>query len=300
MLINKHPFEIWKSKKVLNLLLATWWANFKKTNIDYKVPLKFIQKVRDSKNIEDEEELILEGEGMFKNIKLNLKFASTEINELDLLDFSNIKSFLDIWANKLSTINYFAQKYENIEKFIWVDVIPQNKNFVDKDRSNYYQIDPMKWSTPIEDWTLDCINIQYVFHHAANIDEIKMILSISKKLLKKWWKLILREESFPVEDPDIDLLTKENNSFWIQTNAEYTEKFYNLSTIERREYIIVNDWLINVENRHMQWTGQYRSWKERKKLLSKHWFQLEKERNLWVRVNGHIKWWIHCIGQFIS
>ena len=63
---------------------------------------------------------------------------------------------------------------------------------------------------------------------------------------------------------------------------------------------MVNDWLINVSNPHMPWTGQYRTWPQWCELLPEFGFKLKREVNLALRrVNGKIKQGVHMMGEFV-
>jgi len=123
------------------------------------------------------------------------------------------------------------------------------------------------------------------------------MLSNCKQLLKRGDKLILWEETF-VREIDYKTLLEKNSNINILTNLELTKSLYNLSVEQRWEFIIINDWLINVKNSHMPWTGEYRSWDIWVELLNKYGFNIDYEYNCGLRINGKLKQGVYMMGQF--
>ncbi|MEP7103868.1 MAG: class I SAM-dependent methyltransferase [Candidatus Dojkabacteria bacterium] len=294
------PLKIWHTQQVKNLLTDFFKANFAQSGIDESIGQGIVDmswEARDRKGSLDEKRQVIDQK--FQNAKQLVTNKITEANSIDLFDYSNVKTYLDVGANKLDTINYLSTKYSNIEKFIGIDIIPQKGVFLKPDKCVYYQTDPDASEFPIESNSVDLINIQFVFHHFENLDAIKRMLQNCKQALNKGGRLILWEETF-VDQVDIDSLCSGNQKINIQTDKEFTKRFYDLTTEQRWEFIIANDWIINVKNPHMPWTGQYYKWSEWKELLSQYSLELNKELNLGLRINGRLKQGVHILGEFIS
>ncbi|MBL7058032.1 class I SAM-dependent methyltransferase [Patescibacteria group bacterium] len=293
---SKHPLELWKSQEVTNLLIEFYELNFQKAGLPKHLASEFILTVWDNRNTDKINSLRRKCDGILLVMKRGIINRSTEPNPMDFFDLSKINSFLDIGANKLTTINYYAKKHANIKKFIGVDITPQKKPFFDSSRSIYYTINPDNIILPIKPQSIDFINIKFVFHHFKDLESITNTLNICSNLIKPGGALLLWEESFKKNFNDETYKT--NNALGIQTNKNLTTKLHTLSTAKRWEFIIVNDWLINISNNHMPWTRQYYTWEEWVKLLHSYNFSLQKEYNFGLRVNALIKQGVHMIGLF--
>jgi ubiquinone/menaquinone biosynthesis C-methylase UbiE len=293
----KHPFEIWKSEKVTEILVDFYEANFLKAGLEKGRGEEFVIKAWESKDNTDPEVLRKECDQILLRAKAETKNLPTEREPLDIISLDKIDKFLDIGANKLATINYYAQKYPSVEEFIGIDVIPQRNEFVFPKKCHYFQVDPEANLYPVEHQSIDLINIQFVFHHLPDLMSIKKNLEICQRIIRPRGKLVLWEESFP-EKFDFGEMKNNVENLGIETDRELTERFYALSETERWEFIIANDWLINVNNPHMPWTGQYYSWPEWISLLKEFGFVLEKQYNLGLRINGRLKQGVHMVGIF--
>lgn len=292
----RHPFDIWKSEEVTELLVDFYDANFVKAGLPKDFGKEYVLKVWNNRNTPDREKLRKECDAIMTDAKNKIKNAPDEAEPLDLFDLSGTDTFLDIGANKLSTINYYSKKYDSIKKFIGIDIIPQRNPFDDPSRGIYCEIDSDAKSFPVKNQSADFINIQFALHHFPNLDSIQRILANCQKSIKPDGRLLLWEESF-TDTYDTKLVRKNNHS-GIQTDLGLTQRFYDLNEQQRYEFIIANDWLINVNNPHMPWTGQYYDWDEWQTLLSKYGFVMEKQYNLGLRINGRIKQGVHMIGIF--
>lgn len=253
-------------------------------------------KVWKEKDSQDREILRQECDDIFEKVKNNVKNPPDEIEPIDIFDLNGVATFLDIGADKLSTINYLAERNQKIKKFIAVDIIPQRKEFVDPKRGEYIQITSDTESLPIEDESVDWVNIQFVFHHFRDKEAIERMIVNCRNVLKPGGKLLLWEESFSEKFKLADYIG--NYELGIKTDKWLTEKFFSLDQEKRWELIIANDWLINVNNPQMLWTGQYYKWNEWIETFRKANFQLEKEYNLGLRINGRIKQGVYTLGLF--
>lgn len=295
--LAKNPLEIWQSKEVTELLLDFFTANFEKAGLQKELAKEFVLRAWDNKDSMDFESLRNECNSILMQAMEKVEREPDENEPLDMVSMENVDTFLDIGANKLTTINYYAKKHPNIKKFIGVDIIPQRKPFIDEARSSYFQVDPEANSFPVNDQSIDLVNIQFVLHHFPDLDSIKRSLSICKNIIKEKGRLVLWEETF-TKDFDDSIASENIRNLGIKTDLELTKKFYNLDEHKRWEFIMANDWLINVNNPHMPWTGQHYTWDEWNSLLTEYDFSLKEEHNLGLRTNGRIKQGAHMMGIF--
>jgi 8-oxo-dGTP pyrophosphatase MutT (NUDIX family)/ubiquinone/menaquinone biosynthesis C-methylase UbiE len=294
--LKNHPLEIWKSRDVAEILADFFAANFKKAGLPEKMGRDYVWYAYKNRKNKDREKLREACEKIMLEAKDRAKNSPDEIDPIDLFDFTEVETFLDIGANKLATINYLSKKHKNIKKFIGVDTISQRGKFHDPKRSRYIQIKKRAKSLPIKCESVDFINIQFVFHHFPDARSIKRMLSICRKILKPGGTLLLWEESFAKKfDPSS---IKINRALEIKTDKLFIKRFFSMSERKRREFVIANDWLINVGNPHMPWTGQYRTWPEWEKLMFEAGFYFKKSYDLGLRVNGRLKQGVHMIGVF--
>lgn len=295
--LAQHPLKIWKSEVVTKLLTDFLSANFTKAGIDKNLAEKFITTTWKGKNSIDFEILRKEGDALMMQAKGVVVNQPDESDPLDIINLDGVDSFLDIGANKLATINYYAQRYKQIRQFIGVDVIPQRGVFIEPGKSVYHRVDPEAKSFPVKNESIDVVNVQFVFHHFPDLASIKRSLGICRSIIKPDGRLILWEEAFS-KSFDPSLSETNINEIGIKTDRELSRRFYNLDEGKRWEFIVANDWLINVNNPHMPWTGQYYNWREWTELLSEFGFVLEKQYNLGLRVNGRLKQGVHMVGVF--
>lgn len=279
------------------LLLDFYKTNFRTAGIPEKIAEELVLSVWQEKGKTDTKILAKKVAAIMLKAKENIRFHVTETELIKLWNLDDVKTVLDVGANRLTAINHFARKFPHIEKLVAVDVIPQKEKFACPEKSSYYEIDPQDGNFPVEDGSIDCINIQFVLHHFESLDSIKKTLEKCQKALRPGGTLMFWEETFQ-EKTDIDDLIRENDKIGIFTDKGLMEKFYNLDDEKKFEFIIANDWLINIGNAHMQWTGQYKTWEEWVQLLSEYGFTLNKQHNLGLRANGRLKQGVHILGEF--
>jgi len=292
-----HPLDMWQSQEVLQLLLDFYIANFIKAGLAADSAKEFVLMAWNNQGSDNYNKIRRQCDKVILHAKKDMKLSFEDFNPLDLFDLNGVETYLDIGANKLNTINYYTRAYPEIKEFIAVDVIAQKKEFEDPSRSRYYQIDEKLNNFPLRNNSVDFINIQYVLHHFADLDLIRKMLAICAGVITKGGTLLLWEETFK-KDIDLKKLLIKNNQLGINTNNELTNRFYQLSEAERWEFILVNDWLINVSNSHMPWTGQYYIWSDWVDLLKEYGFELVEEYNFGLRLSGRLKQGVQIIGRF--
>jgi len=292
-----HPLKIWNDKGVTDLLIDFFRANFQKAGLDPLLGEKAVKLAWEQRGKTDVSRIMEQVFSLFEQAKKQIKFNPDEAEPLSFFNLANARTFLDIGANKLTTINYFAKKYPGLQKLIGVDTIAQNGDFLVPEKSVYYQVDPEADSYPIANKSVDCINIQFVFHHLKDLSAIKRILSICRRIISPRGSLILWEETF-ADKVDAKALTLVNRRMNIQTDKDLTRRFYNFDKDKRIQFIAANDWIINCGNPHMPWTGQYYSWKEWVAIMLEAGLSLTKQYNFGLRINGRLKQGVWMIGIF--
>jgi len=293
-----EPLNLFKSVEVKNLLLSFYKANFLKAGIDSSLADKIINTIWEQKNSTSFTTLRLEIKQYFEIAKTNTNNHPRERNLLNLLSLNETKTFLDFGANKMTTVNFVARQYPNIEKIFAIDIVPQHGPFKHPDKCIYFQITKNLEFFPFEDKSIDCINIQFVLHHLENVGIVNKLFQQCRRIISNKGKLIIWEESYTFQMPSLDSI-KSNNALGTFTDLKLTQIFYSLSEKERLEFIIINDWIINVNNEHIQWWGQIKPWQEWTRLISKYNFNLKNQFNLGLRVGGKLKQGVHMVGEFI-
>jgi SAM-dependent methyltransferase len=292
-----HPLKLWKSEEVKNLLQDFFKANFEASGIDMKLAEKILDMSWNAKGSKDLEVDMKEISLVFDEVKSKMRIASHEINPIELVDLSSVNTFLDVGANKFALINYIIKNHPNVRELLAIDVVPMQGTFLNPEICKYYQTDSEATQFPIPDQSVDLIDIQFVLHHFPDQESIERMIENCRKSLKKGGKLVLWEESFE-ENVNTRELAASNHKLKILTDQTLTERFYRLSEEQRWQFIIANDWIINVGNAHMQWSGMYKKWSEWIVLFEKHGFKLTNQYNLGIRINGKAKQGVHIVGVF--
>lgn len=295
----KHPLKVWKTKRVKDLLQDFFTENYVKAGADESIPAQIVNIPWEKKDNLAAEEIYKIIKPLFQKAKNTCSNPVTETDSLSLFDFSKIRSFLDIGANKLDLINKLSDKYVNIATLVGIDIIPQRAELWFPERAKYVQVNDEGDDFPIKDSSVDLVNIQFVFHHYKSESSIKKTLQNAYKALTKGGKLLLWEETFE-EKLELNQLIEENLKLGIQTDFNLTKRFYGLSKEQRWEFIIANDWLINVNNPHMPWTGEYREWEDWVDLLESFGFKITRKINFGLRKNAMLKQGVWVVGEFVK
>lgn len=293
----KHPLDYFKSQEVAHMLSELYKRNFKKAGANPDLGVQFVDYVWTHRDQRADDILYADIREIYRDARRqrNLK-KLTETPPWELFEFEDTGIFLDIGANTLFTINLLAQMYSEM-RFIGVDIVPQQKEFIFPERGNYIQIDPDNFILPIEDDSIDIVNIKFVLHHFKDNALIQQALSEIHRVLKKGGQFILWEETFDTSF-DTQKIKEQNNQLGIETDYELSEQLYQLPEDKRWELIIVNDWMINFAHKHIPWTYQYYTWPQWVGLTSSVGFTLEKTINFGLRNNGLLSQGAHMMGLF--
>jgi hypothetical protein len=295
---SSHPLHHFNNKRVQQLVANYFEQNCVLAGVPSGLGQELIDFVWQQKNKTDFETLRLQSLEKMQPILSSMTTKPTEKNSLYLLDFSQAKTLIDIGANKLAAINFFGNKFPAIEQLIAVDIIPQRRTFHFPTRSKYIQTKPDQKQLPLPNASADVVQFKFVLHHLQSKEHIKEMLSEAHRLLKTGGRLIIWEETFTdnFTQHDLNLATQAG----IQTDWEMTQQFYQLSNQQRKNFIAVLDWVINVANPHMPWTGQYCSWNEWLSSIKPLGFQLQRKINLGLRLSGKPKQGVHVLGEFVK
>ena len=306
------PLQYWKTDTVTRLLYEFYSKNFDFAGIPGDLAKELILDsfyskeslgISGSKNMHESVELeefevalaskLVEVQKRARDLATN---PPTEVFPMDLIDLSEVEYFLDYGANKLTTINRMAKNFPNTKSLVAVDVVPQQQSFVRPEISSYFQVGYDLQNFELGESKFDFINLQYVLHHMQEEDLIKKLLKKFQSLLKPNGRLLLWEESFSSYFDLNDFSS--NRSLGVQTDIELTRKFYELTEDERWEFVVVNDWVLNVNNSHMQWSYEYRKIGEWLDLFESLGFVLKRKFELGLRVNGHVKQGVNVLMEF--
>ena len=160
---------------------------------------------------------------------------------------------LDFGCGKLALLKELAQSNPHLEKLIGVD-LKSHPVLEGLDRRLEFQRDLQG----VQKDSVDLAIIKLVLHHLESVDEIEEILKDIKKVLRPGGRLIIFEESFPLASCEIVEIKKYLAEFNLEL-SEATVDFLHLSEADKINFLFLNDWLMNVQNSYMPWTGLYQS-----------------------------------------
>lgn len=273
--ILKNPLLILKSKEVFSALKKQWIANHE----NLSRPEKFVEDLfAFLRSASMEEEISEKKIKKFYNRKLaeywdeNLHSQKPKDMFLEIMEskLQDVKTIMDFGCGKLAFLKEVAKNNAEIERLIGVD--PKSQPILDG-------LDPRIefWRDleEIEDASVDLAVVKLVLHHLGGAQEAQEIFAKLARVLRPGGKLIVFEESFPDGQCEISEVKKYLEKFKLEI-SEVTEDFLRLSREDRIKFLFLNDWLMNVQNVYMPWTGFYGSIEEWKTLIESSGFK-EKE-----------------------
>lgn len=273
--ILKTPLLILRKKEILSALKKHWLGNHE--NLSH--PEGFVEDFFDFLKKESMEEEISEKKiKKFYNRKLaeywdkdlpkqKPKDMFLEFMESELQD---VKTILDFGCGKMAFLKEIAKNNKGIEDLVGVDALSQPiLDGLDPRISFRRSLDE------IENSSIDLAVVKLVMHHLNNVHEATDVFDNLAMVLKPGGKLVIFEESFP----DLHHKTSETEKYlagFKMEMSEATEDFLKLSREDKFEFLFLNDWLMNLQNVYMPWTGMYGSMEEWKQLVESAGFK-EKE-----------------------
>ena len=182
---------------------------------------------------------------------------------LEIMDsaFLGMETVLDFGCGKLALLRELAENNAQLKKLIGVD-LKSSPVLEGVDKRIEFQRDLQN----IKKKSVDLAVIKLVLHHLENLEEIKIILSGIRDVLRSGGKLLLLEESFPLinaggMEGQIQEIRKYLSQFHLEL-SDVTADFLGLSVEDKNNFLFLNDWLMNTQNSYMPWTGMYQSMEE--------------------------------------
>jgi SAM-dependent methyltransferase len=287
--ILEDPLEILDRKEVVLVLKKHWEANHENLAEPEKFVEEFFAYLLEKRDLDalDVKEI-----KKFYNKKLKEHWRDGKNAEkprdmfLEIIDgnLDGVKTVLDFGCGKLAFLKELAEGNKKIEKLIGVDL---------KSQPVLDGLDPRiefrRSLMGVEKETVDLAVIKLVLHHLESDEEILEIFKNIKNILRPGGRLIIFEESFPkschseldseskelfvekaeilkqVQDDMLRNIKKYLRKFNMEP-SEVTEDFLQLPEEDKIYFLFLNDWLMNVQNSYMPWTGQYKSMEGWKKL----------------------------------
>lgn len=291
-----NPLDEWQSEEVKHLLRDYLFLNFNVSGNGELVD-GLVNYAWENRNKIDHGIIADYINDKINGLKTSLHKDQRESNQIDLVDFSDSYSILDIGSNTLDFVNKIASKHKAVNEIIALDNIPQRSILKYPKRSRYIQYDATSENLPIPEYSLDLVNIRFVVHHIEDLKRIRQLISNSYRVLKPGGKLVFWEESY-LENPDVEQMTNENNKLGIFTDADLTSRFHKLDDVAKLEFLLVNDWWMNVNNPHINWTKNYLSWRSWVNLIESIGYKLKNQNYLGLRISGKLKQGVHVVGEF--
>jgi len=273
--ILKNPLLALRQKEVFLALKKHWLGNHE----NLSRPEKFVEEFFDflkKESLQDEvsEKKIKKfyhrklAEYWDENLsKQKPKDMFFEIVEDELQD---AKIILDFGCGKLAFLKEIAKNNQTVERLVGID--PKSQPIMEN-------IDPRiefgRSLDEVESSSADVAIVKLVLHHLNDAQEAQTIFSRLGRVLRPGGRLIIFEESFPDGACDISEVEKYLANFKLEM-SEVTADFLKLSRESKANFLFLNDWLMNVQNAYMPWTGLYGSMEEWKELIEPSGFK-EKE-----------------------
>ncbi len=302
-----HPIQIFTDSAVKNLLQEFYIQNFVFRGIEKDIASNIIDKAWNTAqnfNTTKVELARQEITELFKVADQNKKNTLTDkvqkIFEVtnSIEEFKQCKSILDFGTNNLDFINKVSKHNKNIKRVFAADVIPQKNKFHGNAKFDYIKVKFNAENIGFPNsFKVDLINCRFVLHHLNNDDEAAKVLNFFANALPHNGPLILWEESF-TQNPNNLSDVRINLAEFDDSEKSLNSKFNKLTLNQKKQFIYVNDWIINLNNIHMQWANMYKSVEEWIDLAKVEGFKVVKTIDLGLRITGKIKQGVHTIIQF--
>ena len=253
--------EILENQSVLNLLKKHWINNHENIKNREEFVEDFFTYLLSVKN---NDEISVQGIKKYYNKKLkeheneNLQLEFPGDMFVDILqdELEGIEAILDFGCGKLAFLKNITDKYSSIEKLIGID--PKSQPILENLDSRIEFFRDLK---NVPENSIDLVTIKLVLHHLENDEEIKNIFVELRRVLRSTGKIVVFEESFSENKIEIGDIGKYLARFDLEL-ANTTEDFLKLSKEEKVQFLFLNDWLMNLQNKYMPWTMQYKSMEE--------------------------------------
>lgn len=259
--VLENPLKILEREDVVFALKKHWKANHENLRDPEKFVEDFFAYLSQVRNEDD-----LDIRKISKTYNKKLKECRKECADLgrpkdmflEIIDrqLAEVETILDFGCGKLAFLKELAENNRNIKNMIGVD--PKSCPALEElDGRIKFQRD-MKG---IANESVDLAVIKLVLHHLEDDAQIKDIFEGIKKVLRPGGKLVVFEESFPESHYESGNVRDYLRQFGLEA-SDSTEYFLRLSQEDRINFLFLNDWLMNVQNSYMPWTGFYKSMEE--------------------------------------
>jgi len=259
----KNPLRILESEAVLSVLKKHWLGNHE----NLTQPEKFVEEffaylvgAADQRGIANKEIKKHYNKKLkeYWNEKLKAEKPGDMFLEMlhDRLD--DVETVLDFGCGKLAYLKNMAEQSASIKKFIGID---------SNSRPILVGLDPRiefaRSLDAVADTSVDLVVIKLVLHHLECDQEAQDIFTGLRRVLRPGGKLIVFEESFPIAPCGKKEIENYLAKFACPARnlemAEVTQDFLQLTVEEKIQFLFLNDWLMNLQNHYMPWTGLYKS-----------------------------------------
>lgn len=275
----ENPLEILEKKEILAALKKHWIGNHENLTNPEKFAEEFFMWLSQTFDVHYGHQMsIAEIKKYYKkklkeywDESLHLKKPKDMFLEMIEDELDGVSAILDFGCGKLAFLKEIAENNKTIKKLIGVDS-KSNPILEELDARIEFQ----KSLAGVKKETVDLAIVKLVLHHLKNDAEILEIFQNIKKVLRSSGKLIIFEESFPEEQKSAEASSVPNGYLmsagkylakYAMEPSESTEDFLQLPEEDKIKFLFLNDWLMNVQNNYMPWTGRYKSMEEWSELI---------------------------------
>lgn len=270
--ILADPSLVLKSPAVLTVLKKHWLANHENLVQPEKFVAEFFGglEASDAMPAAEIKKYYKKKLKEYRNAGLPAEKPGDMFLELIRDRLADAGTVLDFGCGKLAYLKNMAEQNGNIKKMIGID--PKSQPVLDG-------LDPrigfMRSLDDVADGSTDLVVVKLVLHHLQDEQEAKNIFAELKRVLRPGGKLVIFEESFPAAPCG----TEEIESYLAGSGlamSPVTQDFLRLSVGDKIKFLFLNDWLMNLQNPYMPWTGSYKSMENWIRLVESAGFQKQE------------------------
>jgi ubiquinone/menaquinone biosynthesis C-methylase UbiE len=258
--ILENPLLILESENILNVIKKHWITN----HANLTQPEEFVAEFFAWLKIVDTQKgraiFTAEIKKYYKkklkkywNANLPIEKPSDMFLELMQSELAGVKTVLDFGCGKLAFLKNMAENNNHITRLTGIDP---------KSQPDLLALDPRiefaRSLDAVSDASVDLAIIKLVLHHLRDDQEAQNIFKELRRVLRPNGKIIVFEESFSSVSCDAHELASYLAKFNLEMSP-VTSDFLQLAETEKIEFLFLNDWLMNLQNPYMPWTGLYKS-----------------------------------------
>lgn len=277
MNFQKNPLRILKIypnvSKALKKLFLNNHSNIEKAKNFIDDYFSFLMERSDLRETDPKQVLRVYERNLKNHPSLKKFFTKDMFLQMIESEAGGVESVLDFGCGKLAFLKNMAEKNKDIKEMIGID----SKSKPDLEKLDS-RIKFKRNLAAVKNLSADLVVVKLVLHHLAEGEIIEKLKDI-KRILKPSGRLIVFEETFPERvEGKLEISKRYLNELGMEVASEVTDDFLSLPREEKRAFLFLNDWLINLQNAsYMPWTLEYKSMEEWQNVVESVGFVLKRK-----------------------